>query len=271
MALADTVEQAGAASLEEAVGLMRPWLHDIGWLEALLAAQCVALMQDRRHVPPFRASIAGSARHLVLARTERIGLAVTIMSGQGEVAVAPGGRVHFSGRTMLCRPLNDHLQGLGFAMADRLARATGPVRCTRGATLELDERRETVRILPGARPLILLRAQVAPEGPVFSRIHDVASGAMVASAQADEAHARTLMLLSLLRMQGRTDAVAQFEAALDAPLGVQRWAVMREYLALDTGRALAALRDMAWADVDGAVRALARGTLAKLEATTCPA
>lgn len=137
--------------------------------------------------------------------------------------------------------------------------------------LELDERHQALRLTPGAGALMMLRAQIAPRGPVLARTIDLASGGMTAQAQVDEAHARTLMLLSLLRMQRRRDAAPMFAAALDAPLPAQRWAVMREYLALDTAQALEPLTVMARADADGNVQSLARQTLAQLEQPQCRA
>ncbi|MGW8202062.1 hypothetical protein ACWGM0_05865 [Sphingomonas bisphenolicum] len=259
-ALAAAVDAAEAAPLDRAAALIRPFLTDIGWFEALLAAEIQAMACDPRHLPGFRASRQGGARHLVLARTERIWLTASLLDG----GQAPSDRVHFSGRLSLCRPLNGPLAG-------ERAVVVGTRSCAAGATIELDERREALCLRPADAPLMLLRAQIAPVGPVQARVHDRSDGRAIASAQADEAHARTLMLLSLLRLQGRRDAAGQFAQALDAPLPGQRWAVMREYLALDTQRALPALRAMARREADATVRGLAARTLRQVEGEPCPA
>lgn len=266
-ALAQAVAAADDAPLDRAVALIRPFLSDIGWFSAALDEALARMRADPLHLPAFRASRSGAARHLVFARTERIWISATVIDPVTRVV----DRIHFSGRIALCRPLNGVLRGDAFRLEGGRALPLGARTCRAGAVIALDERRETLRIQPGDAPLMLLRAQIAPTGPVRSHIHDGTSGAELACAQADEGHARALMLLSLLRMQGRTDAMAQFQAALDTPLPAQRWAVMREYLALDTRGALPALHAMARDEADGAVRELALRTLAQVEAMPCPA
>ena len=96
-----------------ALALIRPFLHDIGWFTDLLAQGCAALADDPLHLPGFRASRNGAARHLVLARTERIWLSATVIDPVPQT----GSRVHFSGRHMLCRPLNRALRAEGVASA----------------------------------------------------------------------------------------------------------------------------------------------------------
>lgn len=263
--LGQAVAQAQHASPDRALALIRPFLLDIGWFADLLAQGCTGMTADPMHLPAFRASRSGAARHLVLARTERIWLSATVIDPVAQT----GSRVHFSGRHMLCRPLNRALRGKGFRLVGDRAVPIGERHCAVGEVLELDERQETLRILPDEGPLMLLRAQIAPDGPICSRIHESATGALVALAQTDEGHARALMLLSLLRTQGRSDAAAQFADALDTLLPAQRWAVMREYLALDTGSALPALRAMAQHESDAEVRALAARTLAQIGGVPC--
>ncbi|QGP80226.1 hypothetical protein GL174_08575 [Sphingobium sp. CAP-1] len=257
---------ADGASLEEAVALIRPFFHDIGWFDALLAREVQAMAANSLHLPGFRASRSGAARHLVLVRTERIWITATVL----DPVDSPETRVHFSGRVILCRPLNG-ARGTRYHLVDGKAVMIGVVRLAAGAVLEMDERREALCLHPDAAPLLFLRAQIAPPGPVHARIHDSCGGAPLRSAQADEGHARALMLLSLLRLQGRRDAAAQFAQALDAPLAGQRWAVMREYLALDTRGAWPALAAMARDEADADVRALAARTMAQIGGAPCPA
>lgn len=267
-ALGDAIEEADRAPLDQAVALLRPFLVDIGWFHDLLAQGCDAMAADPLHLPDVRASRSGAARHLVLARSRRIWLTATVIDRAGGVGT---GRVHFSGRLILCRPLSEPLTGDAFRLEGDRAVPDGRRHVAPGALLDMDERHTALRLHPGDRPLMILRAQIAPEGPVRSRIHDGATGATIALADADEAHSRTLMLLSLLRLQHRADAVPHFAAALNAPLPAQRWAVMREYLALDTRAALPDLRAMACDETDVEMRALARATLDRIEATPCPA
>lgn len=266
-ALADAVAAADAASLDRAVALIRPFLEDIGWFEALLSAECARITDDPLHLPAFRASRNGAARHLVFARTERIWVTATIV----DPVQRAGPWLHFSGRYALCRPLNRALSADAYRIENGRSVATGPRRCPVGAVIAVDERRETLRFRPEGAPLLMLRAQVAPMRPVVSRLFDANSGAPQAQAQADEGRARGLMLLSLLRMQARRDAGAHFADALLACLPTQRWAAMREYLALDTASALPALQHMAQAEEDAGVRMMAQRTLAQIAAARCPA
>ncbi|WP_370308647.1 hypothetical protein [Sphingobium abikonense] len=266
-ALIASAQAAANAPLDEAVALIRPFLHDIGWFGAWLTDQIAGMRVDPLHLPPVRASSNGAVRHLVFVRTERIWVTATII----DLSAPPSDRLHFSGRHALCRPLNKPLRGELFQIEEVRPAHIRTIDCEPGKMLELDERHQALRLTPGAGALMMLRAQIAPRGPVLARTIDLASGGMTAQAQVDEAHARTLMLLSLLRMQRRRDAAPMFAAALDAPLPAQRWAVMREYLALDTAQALEPLTVMARADADGNVKALARQTLARLEQPQCRA
>ncbi len=266
-ALGQIVADADRAPLEQAVAMLRPLLLDIGWFQALLTQGCAAMAADPMHLPNLRASRSGPARHLVIARTRRVWLTATVIDGAAE----PSDRVHFSGRHILCRPLNRTLSGDAFRLDGNHAYSDGTRHVKPGETFEMDERHAALRLYPSTAPLMILRVQVAPDGPVTSRVHDAKTGTAIAVAQADEAHSRTLMLLSLLRLQKRTDAAPHFERALDAPLAPQRWAVMREYLALDTSAALPRLHAMSRAEPDDQVRTLARMTLDRMEAVPCPA
>lgn len=266
-ALGDVVAEADRVPLERAVAMLRPFLLDIGWFHDLLAQGCAAMAADPMHLPEVRASRSGSARHLVIARTRRIWLTATVI----DAASDRSDRVHFSGRHILCRPLNKALSGDVFSLRDEQAILDGERRIEAGELLEMDERDAAFRLHPAATPLMILRAQIAAEGPVTSRIHDARSGSPIAVGQADEQHNRRLMLLSLLRLQNRTDAASYFEQALDTLLSTQRWAIMREYLALDTQSALPRLHAMSRAEPDHRVRALAYAMLDRLESAPCPA
>lgn len=275
-ALARAVAQAEAAStLETACASIRPLMADIGWLEGMIDKQCRAMACDPLHLPPLRASLSGPMRHLVLARTERIWVTVTILDPEAALSSTPR-QVHFSGRLTLCRILGRvPLVVRSYRLNGAQMIATGEQVHHPGAMAELDERTEGWRIVSGERPVMLLRAQIAPPGPglapVLASVHDEASGARLSTSSGDEGHARALMMLSLLRAQKRTDAAPLFEEATDAALPHQRWAAMREYLALDTARALPALEAMAAGDADAEVRALARATLGQaVGAAPCP-
>lgn len=266
-ALGLAVAAAQEASLEGAVDAVRPFLSDVGWLHAMIAGQLPLMAADPLHLPPLRASRSGDVRHLVIIRTERVWITATIL----DPFVTPPAHIHFSGRYTITRSLRGSVDGRLYRLAAGRALDEGQHSWPEGALIELDETRTSLSLSPSCGRRILLRAQIGPAGPVHACLHDRASGDKIGEAQADESHARVLMMLSLLRLQGRRDAARHFERALDAPLGRQRWAVMREYLALDTRAALKALTAMAATEPDLEVRALACRTLKQVEAGLCPA
>lgn len=269
-ALARAVALAQAApSLDDACAQIRPLFAEIGWLDGLIDDQCRAMARDPLHLPPLRASRAGPMRHLLLARTERLWMTVTVI----DPVRANQGSIHFSGRYTLCRVLGaEPLRVRGYRLRGGRAVATEEAVQAPGAVVELDERDAVWRIMPGERPVMMLRAQIAPPGPIMAHVHDPMSGARLSSSSGDEGHARSLMMLSLLRLQKRTDAAPLFEEAIAATLPHQRWAAMREYLALNTAAALPALESMAARDADAEVRALAGATLAQARGfAPCPA
>lgn len=73
------------------------------------------------------------------------------------------------------------------------------------------------------------------------------------------------MMLALLRMMDRRDAIPLFRDLLRSELFYARWQTMREFLALDAAAALPHLREMAVADPHGEVRRVAAQTLIRVE------
>lgn len=256
-----------------------PWLRDTGWLDDALASQIKQMASDPLHLPPARASRAGMQRHLVLARHPRFSLAVTLLPA----ATSPvpwDAPVHFSGQVTVTRVLPGAALDATLFVRDPagLARRAEDISLAPGDMLELDEHRRTCRIRPGPRTVALLRAAIAPLDAPLASSHDPHNGICIAQSHHDEESARTLMLLSLLRTGGRRDATPYFEAATLARHPHQRWAAMREYLALDTAAALPRLRHMARHDADAELRHLAQATLAGIgmpleedEVVPCPA
>lgn len=242
-----------------------PWLRDTGWLDDALASQIKQMASDPLHLPPARASRAGVQRHLVLARHPRFSLAVTLLPA----ATSPMPKdapVHFSGQVTMTRVLAGAALDATLFVRDTmgLAQRTEDISLAPGDILDLDEHRRTCRIRPGPHPVALLRATIAPLDAPLASSHDPHNGICIAQSHRDEESARTLMLLSLLRTSGRRDAAPHFEAATLARHPHQRWAAMREYLALDTAAALPGLHHMARHDDDTELRYLAEATLARI-------
>lgn len=265
-ALAGALAEAERAAPERAVDLLRPFLFDIGWFNVMLADELKRMADDPGHLPSARTSRRAGVRHLQLCRTERIWMTATVIDGRAPVER----QLTFSGRITLTRPLTGALRGVLYRREAGRAEAVGEVDWPARSVILLDERRDTLLVSPSSERQTLLRVQIAPPGPVRAFVHDH-DGGQAAVLDRDEQHARTLMMLSLLRLQGRRDAADHFVRALDAPLPAQRWAVMREYLALDTASAAPLLQIMADDDPDDAVRSLAARTLVQIEGALCHA
>lgn len=242
---------------------LAPWLRDTGWLDVAIGQQIAQMGSDPLHLPPARASRAGMQRHLVLARHPRLSLAITLLPA-ATLPVSEDAPVHFSGQVTLTRVLTAAALDATLFVRDAtgLARRAEDIALAPGAMLELDEHRRTCRIRPGPRPVVLLRAAILPVDAPLASSHDPHNGICIARSRHDEEATRTLMLLSLLRTSGRRDAAPHFEKATRARHPHQRWAAMREYVALDTIAALPRLRHMARHDADAELRHLAQATLA---------
>jgi hypothetical protein len=137
--------------------------------------------------------------------------------------------------------------------------------------LALDERRQSLRILPQPHPILLLRARIERTPPPPVRRYALPDGAFVGAVQADEGFARSAMLLAVLRELGARAAAPEMVGLLDRAAPAERWTVMRELLALDAATAWPHLQAMAARDPDAGVRGAAQAVLAKQEALPCPA
>jgi len=280
-ALMQAVVRAGAArEIARSARHLRPWLEDDGWLRGIAARAVAGLAADPLHLPPMRASRSGRLRHLVLARTERVTMALTMIApgvapGNVEAEVEDAAKhVYLSGNFVMTRVLGSTgcvVDQFGLAEDGHIvpmgARTLAP-----GAVAETDERVVAWRLRDTAERIMLLQARIAPHAPAPVRCHDGATGALVARSASDERAARSLMMLGLLRAMDRRDAAPCFAQAARHRDPFQRWAAMREYVALDAGAALAELDAMATGDADPRLRDLARQTITTIEtARPCPA
>lgn len=289
--LHDAVRRASMAS--DAMGateVLRPLFADLGWLDGLIGENCAQMRDDPFALPPFSATRNGALTHLVLAASTTVMVAVSRIGGRVEqrAGLEDAPRVCFSGQQSLWRLLSDH------PMPGRLARLERDgTRCrdraitlAPGRTIALDERRLGLWLAPPERPAWLLRARIrrVPAPPM--RTHALASGVMVARVQGDDAFARAVMLLGVVRSLGAADGFDAGLALLERMQGPERcadrgaerwperWTVMRELVALDPARAWPHLEAMASdPHATAPVRAAARHVLARLAApaTLAPA
>ena len=112
-----------------------------------------------------------------------------------------------------------------------------------------------------SRSMVFFQAMVRPEAAPLAAEYDSKTLAFVGASSADEASSRLQMMVSMLRVMERKDALPVIAQALDSPHFFTRWHIMRELLALDAEAALPPLRRMAAEDPHPEVRAAARQTL----------
>ena len=145
-----------------------------------------------------------------------------------------------------------------------------------GEIFELDGRRQSFVVEHLASDFVYLQAQTPLGAAPLLVEYDSETLEFVGASSTDEVSSRTQMMLSLLRIMDRQDAVPLFRELLGSPHFYARWHAMREFLALDAESALPHLREMAEGDPHLEVRGAAAQTLAaffpaEAEASPCPA
>jgi hypothetical protein len=247
-------------------------LGDSGWVEGLLAPLVAALAGEPFFEPPFRASRDRLRNGAVLFECPAASLSASVMDAR-----APAGEtIIFTGRVTVTRYVRAGGATLRRWRAEPLAAefcAGDAGRCEEiapralvdGAVQRCDGRTQA-QLPGGAASDVVTLAVVARAGTPLMREYRIADGNLVRVASADERASRTEMLLAYLRLAGRTDAGARFEAATRDAAFHLRWAAMREWLALDARAALPRLGEMAAGDPHSEVRAAALRMLPIVEA-----
>ncbi|MBV9882445.1 MAG: HEAT repeat domain-containing protein, partial [Sphingomonadaceae bacterium] len=141
------------------------------------------------------------------------------------------------------------------------ARLVGRRRIEDGEEIVIDGRHQSFIIEHATSDMIFFQALVRTGAAPLAAEYDSKSLSLIGASSTDEASSRVQMMISLLRVMDREDAVPLIVAALDSPHFYTRWHIMRELLALDAEATLPHLRRMAEADPHPEVRATARRTL----------
>lgn len=131
-----------------------------------------------------------------------------------------------------------------------------------GETVEMDGRRFTFVVDEAMEDIAFLHAATSLGAAPLAVEYDSATLGFVGASSTDEASSRTQMMLALLRIMDRKDAVPVFRDMLVSEHFYARWQTMRELLALDAEAALPHLRTMAAEDPHPEVRQAAAHTLA---------
>jgi hypothetical protein len=130
-----------------------------------------------------------------------------------------------------------------------------------GERIVMDGRSQSFVVEHASSDLVYLQAIVRSAAAPLAVEYDSATLDFVGASSTDEASSRTQMMVSLLRIMDRADALPLVEEALKSPHFYTRWHVMREYLAMDAEAALPSLHRLAESDPHPEVRAAARQSL----------
>jgi hypothetical protein len=133
-------------------------------------------------------------------------------------------------------------------------RFTGRQQIEDGARLVMDGRYQSLVIEHLNSDMLCLQAIVHARAAPLSVDYDSKTLRYIGAVSTDEASSRTQMMISLLRLMNRADALPLIQHELRSPHFYTRWHVMREMLALDAERALPHLRLMAASDPHPEVR-----------------
>lgn len=261
------------------------FLADPHQVEALLAPMIAALRNDSWFEPPFKVSRDRLRTGAVLLDCPAISLSATVTRAAELNRLPLPATVVLSGRVTLTRYVRGgranmrrwraEPAGAGFSAATAApAREIAPRILEDGALVRHDGRTDGYLLIAADSDIVAVTATIKPGADPLVLEYAIADGAFARAACADDAASRIEMLLTVLRVSGRSDAGAQFEAASRHPAFHLRWAAMREWLMLDARTARNRLDEMRSDDPNPEIRAAAAATLAVLDRRLdepCPA
>lgn len=272
------LEAAEAGGAEAVLSLARRVIASPGLVEDAMARLVAGASADPFYRPHLR--LAASPVHCGLVLFERPSLAILAAAMDADAIAAKrsnrkgGASIVFTGERALFHFIDSGGATLSFWEAPRIepgftaarsgfCRLVERRRIEDGETVEIDGRDRTFVVDSAPRNPVYLRAST-PLGAAPLRVeYDSATRAFVGASSTDEASSRTQMMLALLRILDRRDAVPVFRELLAGEHFYARWQAMRELLALDADAALPHLREMAVGDPHPDVRDAAAETLAR--------
>lgn len=242
-------------------------LSEDDWVAPLLAPLIAAQAADPWFEPPWRVSRdalrIGAILHDLPAGT----LTAIVLDADALAAAPPTPSVVASGRLTVVRYVRGggatlSIWPAGEAQLGEAAR----VALADGAVVRHDGRTHA-HGLDDLRGDIVTLSFTVRAGAVWNvREYALAGGLLIRTASLDDAPSRSAMLLTMLRLSGRTDAGGVFLAATRHDAFFLRWEAMREWLALDALAALPRLAEMAQTDPHPEVRDAATRTLPLIHA-----
>ncbi|MEA3009536.1 MAG: hypothetical protein QOJ91_1228 [Sphingomonadales bacterium] len=286
--LVGKLEGARHKGADEILALAEAFVSTPGAIAEVLNVLIAAAAADPYFRPHF--GIVSSEAHsgLLLVEHPALNLTLGIMSADAIAAKRAerkgGASLVFTGRRMAfhfikCGGATLSLWqapgiGPGFTAGDSgCCRFVERLRIEDGQKLDIDGRSCAFIVEEAERDIVFVCAETPLGAGPLSVEYDWATHRFVGASSTDEASSRTQMMLALLRIMDRRDALPQFREMLGSEHFYARWQAMREFLALDAGAALPHLRKMAAADPHCEVRQAAAQTLARAfaeEPVACP-
>lgn len=268
-------EQAGSEAA--AVTLLRPLFEDVAWLSDLAADVAVRLAGDPHHLFGLTALQSGALRQVLLASGPRVSVTLGVLASRAWHPADPPQSYSFGGSRTLFRLLSP-TPADGFmasAASGRTPCRAWPRTIAPGEIIDLDEARDALAILPAETETLFLRARVRRIPAPLVTSQAPGETAPRRSANGDDGLARSLAIVEMLRALDVKPPVDALRSLLPRARGVQRWTLMREMLAADTGAAWPDLMTMADGEEDPGVRAAAASLVLKVssmqqEVPSCP-
>jgi hypothetical protein len=263
-------------NVEEIERRATAWLTDPCQVQALLQPLINALAADPWFEPPFKVSRDRLRTGIALLDCPAVALSVTTICAAElnrlplPATVVMPGRVtltHYvrAGKALMRRwraaPAARDFSATGAASARELS----PHVLKDSALIRQDGRTSGHLFVRAEGDIVALTATIKPSAAPLIREYAIADGSLVRVACADEAASRIEMLLTFLRVSGRTDASAIFDSTSRHPAFHLRWSAMREWLMLDGYTARTRLAEMCAHDANAEVRAAAAATLPLLD------
>lgn len=286
--LRDELEKARHQGADAVLTLAEAFVATPGAIPHLLGVLIAAAGDDPYFRPHFDVAAGEVHSGLLLFDRPALSLTLGIMSADAIAAKRAerkgGASLTFTGRRMAFHFLKSggatlslwEAPGIGpgfTAETSGRCRFVERLRIEDGQKLDIDGRRSTFIVEEAERDIVFVGAETSLGAGPLSVEYDWSTRRFIGASSTDEASSRTQMMLALLRIMDRRDALPLFREMLRSEHFYARWQTMREFLALDAGAALPHLREMAAADPHCEVRHAAAQTLARLvteERVLCP-
>lgn len=274
--LQDGLQEARRDGADGVLRLAESFMETPGLVPEMLAPLIAAATADPYFSPPFKLALSEVHSGFLLFDRPELTLTFAVMSADAIAAKRAerrgGASLLFTGR----RSILHFIKGSGAILSFWEAPPVEPGftsgtsgRCQfverrrigDGERLELDGRRFTFIVEEASHDIVFMQAMTLFGAAPLTVEYDSQTLRFIGASSTDEASSRTQMMLALLRVMDRRDAVPVFRDLLGSEHFYARWQTMREFLALDAGAALPHLRAMAAADPHSEVRQAAAQTL----------